>query len=60
MKKNILTPKLAQKIQNEIYYNMSGQKKIRITSQFFMLGRELNKSKIIAKNDSRKVVNENK
>lgn len=60
MKKIMLTPKLAEKIQDQIYYNMSAEKKVRITSQFFMLGRELNKSKIIQRNGPRRIVNQNK
>ena len=49
----MLTPKLAQKIQEDIYYNMSAEKKIQITSQFFMLGRKLKTSKTLLKNGRR-------
>ena len=49
-----LTPKLAEKIQDEIYYNMPSEKKIRITSQFFMLAKKLQNSKTISKNDKSK------
>lgn len=58
--KILLTPKLAQKIQDEIYYNMSAEKKVRITSQFFVLGRELNKSSIIKSNGAGRTINQNK
>ncbi len=47
MKKTLLTPKRAQKIQDDLYHCMSAEKKVRITSQFFVLGRELHKSNII-------------
>lgn len=56
MAKNILTPKGAQEIQNEIYYNMPSEKKIRLTSQFFMLGKKLKESKPVVKNDARRTI----
>jgi hypothetical protein len=43
MNKTILTPQKAQEIQNKIYYKMSASKKVRLTSMFFVLARELNK-----------------
>lgn len=60
MKKAILTPKMAEKIQDQIYHNMSAEKKVRITSQFFVLGRELNKSKIAQINGTGRTTNQNK
>jgi len=58
MNKQILNPKRAQEIQDEIYYNMPSEKKIRIASQFFMLGQKLRCSKTI--NDARRVIKKNK
>jgi len=59
MKKTTLTPKLAEKIQDKIYYNMPAEKKIRITSQFIMLAKKLKESKIISKDDTRRIANKN-
>jgi hypothetical protein len=59
MKKIVLTPKLAEKIQDEIYYNMPSEKKIRLTSQFFMLGKKLKESKTILKNDAGRSISKN-
>ena len=59
MKKVILTPKLAQKIQDEIYYNMPSEKKIRLTSQFFVLGRKLKESKTISRDEPRRSIKKN-
>ena len=56
----MLSPKLAQKIQDDIYYNMSAEKKIRIVSQFIMLGKKLKESKTVTKNDTRRVAHRNK
>ncbi|MBI3631530.1 MAG: hypothetical protein HY219_01535 [Candidatus Staskawiczbacteria bacterium] len=42
MKKNILTPKLAEKIQDDIFRKMTAEKKIKLVSQFFELGKKLN------------------
>lgn len=54
MNKAILTPKKAEKMQANIFYNMSACKKVRLTSKFFELGQELNKKygtrRIIKKN----------
>jgi len=60
MKRNILTPKKAEKIQDKIYYKMPSEKKIRLTSQFFMLAKKLKESKTILKNDSRGTIGKNK
>jgi hypothetical protein len=60
MKKSILTPKLAQEIQDEIYYNMPAEKKIKIASQFFMLAKKLKESKIVSRNDAGRIINKNK
>ena len=43
MKKNILTPKRAQEIQDEIFKKMTAEQKIKLVSSFFRLGRKLNK-----------------
>ena len=59
MKKEILTPKLAEEIQAEIYYNMPSEKKIRITSQFFMLAKKLKESKTVLKDDARRIISGN-
>lgn len=56
----LLTPKLAQKIQGDIYYNMPDQKKITIVSQFFMLAKKLKESKTIERNNSRNITDKNK
>ena len=42
MKKTILTPKKAQEIQDGIFKKMSAEKKIKLTCDFFRLGRKLN------------------
>ena len=55
MNKVILTPKLAEEIQDEIYQKMSAEKKVRITSQFFMLARVLKESKTILNNDAGRI-----
>lgn len=59
MKKTILTPKIAKKIQDKIYYNMPSEKKIRLTSQFFMLAKKLKGSKTISKNDAGRTISRN-
>ena len=43
MAKEKLTPKKAQEIQDEIFRNMSAEKKIKLTSCFFRFGKKLNK-----------------
>lgn len=60
MNKIILTPKNAEEIQDEIFYNMPAEKKIRLVSQFFMLAKKLKESKIVSKNDARRIINKNK
>lgn len=46
MKKKIkLTPKEAERIQDEIYRKMPAEKKIKIAGQLFLLGRKLNDSR---------------
>jgi len=59
MNKNILTPKRAEEIQDEIYYNMPSEKKIRLVSQFFMLGKKLKESKTVSKNDAGRIIDRN-
>jgi len=41
MKKNILTPKLAQEIQDEIFKKMTAEEKIKLVSSFFRFGKKL-------------------
>lgn len=55
-----LTPQLAEKIQNDIYYNMPDSKKIKIVSQFFMLAKKLKESKTIERNNPRNITHRNK
>ena len=43
MGKEILTPKKAQEIQDEIFKKMTAQEKIKLTSSFFRLGIKLNR-----------------
>ena len=49
MKKHILTPKIAQKMQDDIFKRMTAAQKITMVGQFFELGKKLN-----ALNDRRK------
>ncbi|OGZ69578.1 MAG: hypothetical protein A3D44_03315 [Candidatus Staskawiczbacteria bacterium RIFCSPHIGHO2_02_FULL_42_22] len=60
MKKQILTPKLAQKIQDKIYYDMTDSKKIKIVSQFFVLANALKNSKTILSDESRRTFGNHK
>jgi len=60
MKKQLLTPKLAQKIQDTIYYDMPDDKKIKIVSQFFVLANALRNSKTVLKNESRRTTHHDK
>jgi hypothetical protein len=59
LNKDILRSKKAQEIQDEIYYSMPSEKKIRITSQFFMLGKKLKESKTVLENDTRRAISRN-
>lgn len=43
MAKEILTPKRAQEIQDEILKKMTAQEKIKLTSSFFRFGIKLNR-----------------
>ena len=42
MSKEILTPKRAQEIQDEIFKKMTGQEKIKLVNSFFKFGIKLN------------------
>jgi len=42
MKKTILTTKLAEKTQDEIFRKMTSEEKIKLTCDFFRLGMKLN------------------
>ena len=59
MKKNILTPKKAQEIQNEIFYNMPSEKKIKLTSKLFILTKKLKESKTVSNGTSRTISKNN-
>lgn len=41
-KKEILTPKLAQKMQDDIFRKMTAEQKIMMVGQLFKLGKTLN------------------
>jgi hypothetical protein len=43
MAKEILTPKRAQEIQDEIFKKMTAEQKIKLVSSFFRFGKKLNK-----------------
>ena len=49
-----MNPKIAEKIQNEIYRKMPADKKIKITGQLFLLGKKLDELKKQKINDSRR------
>jgi len=51
-----LTPQRAQKIQEDILYDMPSEKNIRLTSQLYLLLKKLQDSKIISKHVARKTV----
>lgn len=53
MVKEILTPKRAQEIQDEILYSMPSEKKIRLTSKLFVLTKKLKESKTVSNGPSR-------
>jgi hypothetical protein len=54
--KSLFTPQRAEQIQDSIYHTMSAEKKVWLTSQFFVLGRELNKSQ---RNDAPRITSKN-
>jgi len=49
MKKPLLTPRMAQKMQDDIFKKMTAAQKVAMVGQFFELGKKLN-----ALNDRRK------
>ncbi|OGZ84533.1 MAG: hypothetical protein A2599_01410 [Candidatus Staskawiczbacteria bacterium RIFOXYD1_FULL_39_28] len=53
MAKEMLTPKRAQEIQNEIFSNMPSEKKIRLTSKLFVITKKLKESKTVSNGTSR-------
>ena len=56
----MLTQKQTEKLQRKIYYNMPDHQKIKITSDFYVLGQKLKNSKIIEKKDGpARTVNKN-
>ena len=57
--KKILTPKRAQEIQDEILYNMSSEKSIKLTARLFVLTKKLSESKTVSKNVSRRAFSKN-
>jgi len=58
MVNKILTPKKAQEIQDEIFYNMPSEKKIRLTSQISVLVKKLKESETVV-NDTRRIIGKN-
>ncbi|MCX6723207.1 MAG: hypothetical protein NT094_04065 [Candidatus Staskawiczbacteria bacterium] len=59
MAKEILTPKKAQEIQDEILYNMPSEKSIKLAARLFALTKKLSESKTISKNVSRRTFSKN-
>ncbi len=59
MAKEILTPKRAQEIQDEIFYNMPSKKKIKLASRLFMITKKLSESKTVSKNVPRRTFSKN-
>lgn len=55
MAKEILTPKKAQEIQDEILYSMPSKKKIKLTSQLFVMTKKLKESKTVL-NGARRII----
>jgi len=53
-----LTPQKAQKIQDEILYNMPSEKSIRLASQLYALLKKLQDSKIVFKHGARRTAKE--
>lgn len=51
-----LTPQLAQKIQDKAFDDMPSEKKIRLTSQLYLLLKKLQNSKIVTKNGTGRTV----
>jgi len=47
--KEILTPKIAERIQNEIFRIMPPEKKLRIASDLILLAKKLKKAKEVIK-----------
>jgi len=58
MAKEILTPKRAQEIQDEILYSMPSVKKIKLTSQLFVLTKKLKESKTVS-DGARRIISKN-
>lgn len=48
-----LTPKEAERLQNEIYRKMSATKKIKIAGQLFLLGKKLNDPRTTSLSDNK-------
>lgn len=49
MKKFKLTPREAEKLQNEIYRRMSAEKKLKIAFELFKFGKKLDRLKVKTK-----------
>lgn len=50
----IMNPKIAEKLQNEIYRKMPASQKIKIAGQLFLLGKKLDELKKQKINDPRR------